>query len=471
VKEIIKEIKNKMNTFELGVFGLGVMGKSLARNFASRKIPVNTYNHVLNKAEENVGLDFSKQFGSDFLGNSIVIGDFIQSLKKPRLILLMISAGKPIDDTIELLLPLLDKGDMIIDAGNSYFKDTERRNIHIVDKGLNFVGMGVSGGEEGALIGPAIMPAGNDLAKDRLLPLLQKISAVADNMPCVKWLGHGGAGHFIKMIHNGIEYADMQIISEAYALLKDNGWDNFAIADEMSSWNEHKSYLIDITTQILKYKENDTFLLDEILDVAGHKGTGSWTSMCSFELGVAAPTIVAAMNQRILSTHKNIRLNLGSEISSNEAINPVLIRRAAFFARMVALAEGIHMIKAAANLYGWRYNIKDILQIWRGGCIIRSDMLLNFLDIENIEICNNLFECNDFIFLLDQNKDAVAELISIQSQNRMPLPCIHAAFEHYRTMYSSFLPINLIQAQRDFFGAHTFKKVFSGDRTYHSSWK
>ncbi len=465
---IIKKIDMK---YQVGLFGLGVMGKSLARNIASRNISVMTYNMPF-AGEENVVSNFIDQHGSENLNGSTELPEFIASLAQPRLIILMITAGQAVDDTIELLMPHLDKGDMIVDAGNTFYKDTQRRYEFLKSKEMHFIGMGVSGGEEGALKGPSIMPAGDEAAKNRLLPILNKICAIADGLPCVNWFGHGGGGHFVKMIHNGIEYADMQIISEAYAILKNGkGMTNDAIASYFQSLklSPQNSYLVDITIDILRKKIDGNYILDDILDVAGHKGTGVWTSITSLELGVAAPTIVAAMNQRILSSEKKLRSLSNTEQTTTLNIDLDDLQNAMLFSRLIALTEGIHIMTQAGKKYDWNYNLKDILQTWRGGCIIRSDMLKLIIESLENDNVNHLFENEKFNYYLSNLYPSIQKIAAALAMSNIACPALLASIEYYKTLNTAFLPINLIQAQRDYFGAHTFKKL-SGGGSVHVEW-
>jgi 6-phosphogluconate dehydrogenase len=472
---IIKEIKIKMEAInEIGVLGLGVMGKSLARNISNNGFPVTVYNLPF-VGEETVVNDFIEEHGNENLVGAADLTDFIKSLKAPRLILLMITAGKAIDDTIELLLPLVEKGDMIIDAGNTFYEDTERRYEYLKAKGLHFIGMGVSGGEKGALIGPSIMPAGDIHAQERLMPILNKISAIADNIPCVNWFGHGGAGHFIKMIHNGIEYADMQIISEGYFILKHGySFSNEEIASHFQTLKGtlHSSYLIDITIEILLKKENDQFLLDDILDVAGHKGTGVWTSISALKLGVAAPTIIAAMNQRILSSEKKLRmLSIEKQQGNKIELDINTFNSAILFARLTAIAEGMHILKAASKKYYWDYKLADVVQAWRGGCIIRSEMLTLFLDVfidgENFD---HVMETQKFRTYMSGLFISAKSLNKSLSDTTLATPAFSAALQYYNTLMTDYLPINLIQAQRDYFGAHTYEKLSNVGEKVHTKW-
>ncbi len=471
VAKIINEMDYKS---EIGVFGLGVMGKSLARNMANKGISVLTYNLPL-PGEENKVSNFIEEFGNEKLQGASDLIQFIDGLKSPKLILLMITAGKAVDDTIELLLPHLVKGDMIIDAGNTYFADTDIRYEYLKTHGLHFIGMGVSGGEEGALIGPSIMPAGDDEAKLRLLPILKKICAVADGIPCVNWFGHGGGGHFVKMIHNGIEYADMQLISEAYAILKHGlHMKNDAIANHFETYKTtpHNSYLIDITIDVLRKKINGEAIIDNILDVAGHKGTGVWTSTTSLELGVAAPTIVAAMNQRILSAQKKLRTEQGTQLGQVETtIELSDFDNALLFSRLIALTEGLHILTTAGKKYDWNYSLKDILQTWRGGCIIRSDMLLTIMEsLDGNDALEHLFESPTFNCKLAALYPSAKKMMMALAMTDIATPSLAASLQYYKTLKTQYLPINLIQAQRDYFGAHTVKLLTDTDNSVHIDW-
>lgn len=475
INQIVEKITKLMDTkYEIGLLGLGVMGKSLARNMAGKGIPVMAYNMPF-AGEENVVNNFISQYGSDTLQGAADLPQFILALKQPRLILLMITAGKAVDDTIELLIPHLSPGDMIIDAGNTYFADTNMRYDYLKQKGLHFIGMGVSGGEEGALIGPSIMPAGDDDAKERLLPILKKICAEADGIPCVNWFGHGGGGHFVKMIHNGIEYADMQLISEAYAILKHGlQMSNEDIANHFASYKAttQNSYLIDITIDVLKKKINGEAIIDNILDVAGHKGTGVWTSTTSLEIGVAAPTIVAAMNQRILSAQKALRTEQGTALGQVEtSIELSDFDDALLFSRLIALTEGLHILTTAGKKYDWNYSLRDILQTWRGGCIIRSDMLLTIMEsLDGAESVDHLLQSPMFSKTLATLYPSAKKLMAALAQTDIATPSLAAAIQYYKTLKTHYLPINLIQAQRDYFGAHTVKLLTDTDRSVHIDW-
>lgn len=462
---------------DIGVLGLGVMGKSLARNFSNNGINTLVFNLPL-PGQEYVVTDFVHDYGNEYLAGSNSIGDFVQKLSKQRIVLLMVTSGEAVDTVIDLLLPRLEAGDIIIDAGNSFYKDTVRRIAYLAQHNIQFVGMGVSGGEEGALKGPAIMPAGSSEVKHRLLPLLEKIAATADGKPCVTWVGSGGAGHFVKMVHNGIEYADMQILSEAYQIAKQTlNYSNEQIATMMESWQSTilKSYLLEITIDILRHKEDGAYTIDSILDVAGHKGTGQWTITESLQLGVAIPTICAAMNERIISGHKSLREQL-SLSDTTEGPTVVLdsktIQGALVFARLVALSEGLHLIKIASDAKDWHVNIASIAQVWRGGCIIRSEMLLPIIrGFASGGRYEHLFEIPEIHELLQRHLPDIEELLIKLCATKVSTPALSSTLQYYKSMHTRYLPINLVQGQRDYFGAHTYKKIGHGDQIFHSQWK
>ncbi len=469
------------------------MGKSLARNFASKNIRTAVYNLPF-KGEENVVADFVAQYSDSNFLSANDLPDFIQKLETPRCILLMIKSGDPVDEMIEKLLPHLDSGDMIIDAGNSLFKDTIRRFEDLKEEEIEFVGMGVSGGEEGALKGPSIMPAGSSFAERRLMPMLEKIAAQADGQPCVRWVGNDGAGHFIKMVHNGIEYADMQLLAEAYAIGKNvHNHSNSQIADELEQWKStlHNSYLLDITIDILRYKENGESLLEQILDVAGHKGTGLWTVQEALSLGVPVPTIMAALNERILSGHgareyppsEGVPEGRGWNFHSNQTPPPVSPSEGGhvalgqclglfLLARLIALAEGFDLIKSAAKKYDWQIDMAAVAQLWRGGCIIRSDMLKLVIEaFEKEPDAPHLLATQTISdFIKNEIGDVSAPFGEIAKMG-VPLPALSAAMNYYKTLNASYLSINLIQAQRDYFGAHTYRRLDDRDSAFHTEWK
>ena len=474
VENIIKKIRMSQEKAEIGLLGLGVMGKSLARNLASKGISTAVYN-VPFPGEENVVDDFVHEFpDANFIGGND-LPDFIASLSRPRAILLMIKAGSPVDEMIEKIIPLLDPKDIIIDGGNSYYKDTIRRSKYLFEKGFEFVGMGVSGGEEGALKGPAMMPAGSESSRHRLLQMLRKIAAVADGHPCVDWIGKDGAGHFVKMVHNGIEYADMQLLTEVYAICKNVlKYTNNQTADLLESWKStiHNSYLLDITIDILRQKENGEELLEKILDVAGHKGTGLWTSKEALDLGVPIPTIACAMTERILSSKKSLRESFSTIHSEKElSIDLDVLRDGFLFARLIALSEGYYLIKSASDHYGWEVNLPGLSQVWRGGCIIRSDMLKSIISgLQENKSIDHLFSIPSFSDLLSSLEYSAFQLLSNVALSSVSTPALSASISYYKSFKTHYLPINMIQAQRDYFGAHTYRRIDDRDGIYHTEW-
>lgn len=508
-EKIINSILKNIEKADIGIIGLGVMGKSLARNFAGKNIRTAVYNLPF-PGEENVTNDFVEKYADlNFLGGKTQ-ADFLDKLKSPRVILLMIKAGAPVDEMVEKLTPQLDKGDIIIDAGNSFFKDSIRRFEYLKKSEIEFVGMGVSGGEEGALKGPSMMPAGSASAKKRLLPMLRKVAAVADEKPCVDWVGEDGAGHFVKMVHNGIEYADMQLLSEIYAIGKGVfNLKNDAIADILDDWKStpHDSYLLDITIDILRFHENGKPLLEEILDIAGHKGTGLWTVTEALELGVPIPTISSAMNERILSGKKGLREELSgvsplrpltgepyrerlSQSDSNPPIGfanlgghvapgrvPPLgggggLHQTFLFARLVALAEGFDLIKTASEKYGWNIKPAEVAQLWRGGCIIRSEMLKMIIEaFEKEPDAPHLFTTKTFADFFNKNEKTTLEFFAEISKSNVPTPALSAAISYYKSLNTNYLAINMIQAQRDYFGAHTYRRLDDRDNSFHADWQ
>ena len=477
IDDIIKIATSQitMNKSKIGLLGLGVMGKSLARNIADKGNRTSVYNLPF-PGEEGVVNEFVGKFQElPFYGASD-LQDFVDSLDRPRMIILMIKAGEAVDEMIGKLKPLLDENDMIVDAGNSFYKDTQRREAEMKSDGFHFVGMGVSGGEEGALYGPSIMPAGTAYAQKYLLPVLRDIAAKAEAEPCVQWVGPDGAGHFVKMIHNGIEYADMQLISELYEVCrKVFGLTNAEIADFFESFDSiHKGYLLEISTNILRKKEDNNYVLDTILDVAGHKGTGMWTSREALEMGIAVPTITAAMNQRIISSYKELRRTLGSSPKSNMDFTAdwqQSLENGFLMARMQAHIEGFHLIQAASDKNGWNIDMASVSSLWRGGCIIRSAMLpvfmKSFSDGSSIE---HLYRSKTIMSILQNSINHAVAVNSLAQENSISTPCFSAAIQYFMSVTTRDLPINMIQAQRDYFGAHTYRTNEDPDTPRHTIW-
>ncbi len=466
---------------DIGIFGLGVMGKSLAKNLSNKGFKVAVYNLPL-KGEESVVTDFAAANPDSNFFPAKDLLQFVESLEIPRKILLMVKSGKPVDALISQLEPHLSKGDVVIDGGNSYFKDTIRREKALAAKEVFYVGMGVSGGEKGALLGPSMMPAGNEKIKKHLLPIFQKIAAKAEDEACVDWIGENGSGHFVKMVHNGIEYADMQILGETYSILKRVFGDNQTeMADYLNDWQNntlHHSYLLETTLQILRYQENGHNLLPQILDVAGHKGTGLWTVKEGLDLGVPIPTIAAAMNSRITSAHRPLRIQLDKAKPSiqqnSEALQSIknILPDAILAARLIALAEGFYLLSEASKTYDWNLSMVNIAKIWRGGCIIRSKMLPEIMAaFEGIEGHQHLFESPSFSTLLASKIPALEEVLEILVRHHCACPALSAALQYYHSLHEGYSPINLIQAQRDCFGAHGYQKLKGGKEVFHTEWE
>lgn len=475
--EILENIQNHLALFHIAVIGLGVMGKSLARNFASRGMRVLAFNLPL-PGEEQVTENFIAEFGTDSFQAAASLPDLVNRLAKPKKILLMVKAGEPVDQLIEQLQSLLECGDVVIDAGNSYFHDSIRRVKSLHAQGIDFVGMGVSGGESGALLGPSMMPAGADRARHILLPLLVKAAAQADQRPCVTWIGSDGAGHFVKMVHNGIEYTEMQIIAEVYHIAKNQIDDQASgLSGLFESWNQGlgASYLMEITADILQKMEEGEMLVEKILDQAGSKGTGLWTVKEALDLGVASPCISAALQERMISQDKSLRTKISKvrePLRQKFEIEMESLRSLLLFARMVALAEGFYLMHRAAVKYGWQLKFSEIAQIWRGGCIIRSELLLEIRDAFATEsVPEHLFASSSFAVLLSAHYQKGLKAYKQICEQDISIPGISAAMQYYRSMGTDYLPTNLIQAQRDYFGAHTYQRLDGGEQYFHTKWQ
>ncbi|MBU1485947.1 MAG: decarboxylating NADP(+)-dependent phosphogluconate dehydrogenase [Bacteroidetes bacterium] len=465
---------------DIGVIGIAVMGENLILNMESKGFHVSAFNRTVDKVENFVN---GRAKGKNIYG-AMSLEDFVGSLKSPRKVMLMVKAGKPVDDFIDLLIPHLDKGDIIIDGGNSHFPDTDRRTKYEESKGLYFIGTGVSGGEEGALLGPSIMPGGSKAAWESVKPIFQGIAAKVDGgVPCCDWVGENGAGHFVKMVHNGIEYGDMQLINEVYQIMKDVlGMD----ADEMhkvfKEWNEGEldSYLIEITRDILAFKDDDGVpMVDKILDTAGQKGTGKWTGTVALELGIPLTLITESVFSRCLSALKNERVAAAKVLSGPEIsftgdkkafIND--LRDALYAAKVISYAQGYQMMKAAAAEYGWNLNYGSIALMWRGGCIIRSRFLGNIKEAfdKNPDLANLLLDP----FFADKMKTSQAgwrRVISTAVMNGIPVPCLSAGLTYFDGYRTERLPANLLQAQRDYFGAHTYERIDKPrGEFFHTNW-
>jgi 6-phosphogluconate dehydrogenase len=466
---------------DIGLVGLAVMGENLALNMESKGLHVSVYNRTVEKVDRFME---GRGKGLNFYG-AHSLEDFIDSLKSPRKVFLMVKAGKPVDEFIDKLIPLMDPGDIIIDGGNTHFPDTARRTEYVESKGLLYIGTGVSGGEEGALKGPSMMPGGSPAAWPYVKPIFQGISAkVADGTPCCDWVGQGGAGHFVKMVHNGIEYGDIQLICECYQIMKDIlGMTNEEMHETFAEWNrgDLDSYLIEITRDILAKKDEDgRYVLDYILDTAGQKGTGKWTAISALDLGEPLTLISESVYARCLSALKDERVKASGIL---DGPNPVKfegdkaafledLRRALFASKVVSYAQGYSLMRAAAKEYGWDLNYGGIALLWRGGCIIRSVFLGKIKEaFDKAPDLANILLDPYFKEKLSDAQQGWRKVVSQAIMNGVPAPCMSAALEYYDGYRTERLPANLLQAQRDYFGAHTYERT---DRPrgefFHTNW-
>ncbi len=467
-----------MTQAEIGVVGLAVMGQNLARNIASRGTRVAVYNRTYARTEA-----LMREHPDPNLVGTADLPAFVAALQRPRRIVLMVQAGAPVDAVIRELQPLLEAGDILIDGGNSYFQDTERRERDLAASDIRFLGVGISGGEEGALHGPSIMPGGPRDAYEQVAPILTAIAARApDGTPCVSYLGPGGAGHYVKMVHNGIEYGDMQLIAEVYDLLQRGaGLTADDLADVFAEWSrgELSSFLIDITADIFRRRDAETGqpLVDLVLDTAAQKGTGKWTSQNSFDLGVPIPTINAAVEARMLSALKAERVAAAEVLSgpqhtySGDRSTLIAAARAALYAsKICAYAQGMALLRAASAEYGYDLDLGAVAALWRAGCIIRA----RFLDdvtraFRNTPDLPNLLLDEEFTSAIQERDTQWREALRVSTELGIATPALSSALAYYDAYRAARLPANLIQAQRDYFGAHTYQRV---DRpgTFHSSW-
>ena len=461
-----------------GLTGLAVMGQNLARNVAHKGFPIVVHNRSAEKTHE-----FVKNFASEgAISGQGSVEDFVKSLVHPRAIMIMVKAGAPVDDVIHQIVPFLEKGDLLIDGGNSLFTDTDRRVKELSDKGILFLGAGVSGGEEGALNGPSIMPGGSKEAYAIVEPIFTKIAAQVDGTPCCKFIGEGGAGHYVKMVHNGIEYADMQLIAEAYDLLKNvGGLNNEELEATFTDWNsgELDSFLIEITARIFRTKdtEADGWLVDHVLDRAAQKGTGKWTSQNSLDLGIPVTAIAEAVFARCLSAQKEERVLAAVKLPGVDAA-PVSdrvafienVRQALYASKIVSYAQGFAQMHAAADEYGWNLHPGEIATIWRGGCIIRARFLDRIKDAYDADPkLQNLLMAPYFIEAISKAQAGWRRVIVAAVESGIPIPAFSSCLGYYDGYRRANLPANLIQAQRDLFGAHTYERTDKAG-LYHSAW-
>ena len=469
-----------MKQADIGLVGLAVMGENLVMNMESKGFTVAVFNRTTEKVK---AFTEGRANGKNIIG-TYSLEELVSTLKKPRKVFMMVKAGKPVDALIEQLLPLLEEDDILIDGGNSHYPDTIRRTAYVESKGLLYIGCGVSGGEEGALNGPSMMPGGSVAAWESVKPIFQSICAkVEDGSPCCDWVGENGAGHFVKMVHNGIEYGDMQLISEAYQLMHDGlGLTNEEMHEVFAEWNETEldSYLIEITRDILGYKdENGEATVDKILDTAGQKGTGKWTGIAALDEGVPLTLIGEAVFSRCLSAMKDERVRAASvfpktvpAFTGDRKAFIESIRKALYASKIISYAQGYAVMRAAAQTHGWNLNYGGIALMWRGGCIIRSVFLGKIKEAfdKNPELLNLLMD-DYFAQTIEELVPAWREVVSYAVKVGIPMPAFSSALNYFDGYTTECLPANLLQAQRDYFGAHTYERIdCPRGEVFHTNW-
>lgn len=463
-----------MKKYDIAVLGMAVMGKNLALNIADHGYQVVVYNRTAEVAKEVVA-------HHPQLGLATSLEALVDMLSKPRKLMIMVKAGAAVDAVIDQLVPLLDQGDILIDAGNSFFSDTIRRESALAALGISFIGMGVSGGEEGARFGPAIMPSGQRAAHAAIQPILEAISAKVDGEPCTAYIGENGSGHYVKMVHNGIEYGDMQLIAESYHVLKHVGQrTNAQLAAIFDRYNQGPldSYLIQITADIFTTKDdlNEGDLIDKILDTAGQKGTGLWTSKEALDLGVNISVITAAVNARLISADRNLRRAAYSvlpqhpiTISGSESLDE-LVGQALYVAKVISYAQGFDLLAKAQRAYGWTLDFKAIAKLFRGGCIIRAKFLNQIAQAFEDPNLENLLLDPFFTKVMQEGLTALRRIVVMGSSIGVPMPAFSAALSYYDAVRSTALSTNLIQAQRDYFGAHTYQRIDREGTFHYDHW-
>ena len=464
---------------QIGVIGLAVMGKNLALNIESRGYHVAVYNRTASKTEDFMA---NEAKGKNFQ-DTYDIESFVQKIEKPRKIILMVQAGNPTDKTIEALLPHLSEGDILVDGGNTLYTDTIRRNEYLEEKNIHFIGTGVSGGEEGALKGPSIMPGGQKEAYDLIEPILDAISAKVDGDSCSTYIGPSGAGHYVKMVHNGIEYGDMQLIAESYFILKHAlGLTSEELHEVFKEWNEGEldSYLVEITADIFTKQDDETNqpLLDVILDKAGQKGTGKWTSINALELGVPLPLITESVFARCISYLKEERTKASkvlygpeqSEVTEQKAEWIETVRKALYMSKICSYAQGFAQMQAQSDEKGWDIDLGNVAMIWRGGCIIRARFLQKIKDAyDRDKNLANLLLDDYFKDIVNEYQGALREVAKLAIDQGIAIPAFQSAIAYFDSYRSENLSANLIQAQRDYFGAHTYERKDKAG-TFHTDW-
>ena len=464
---------------QVGMVGLAVMGSNLARNIESRGIPVAVFNRSYDATEKFMQANAGKNFVT-----GKTLEEFVNAMESPRQIIILVKAGAPTDAVVDGLIPLLNKGDIIIDGGNAYYPDTIRREKKCKDAGLGFIGLGVSGGEEGALNGPSLMPGGPKESWQIVAPLFEKIAAKVDGQACTSYVGPDGSGHFVKMVHNGIEYGDMQLIAEAYNLLRDVvGCKPPELADIFEKWNEGvlSSFLIEITSKVFKKKDADgaNYLVDKILDKAGQKGTGKWTAQVALDLGVGIPALSAAVDARILSSIKEERVKASSilpgpkpsDYTGDRAQFVQIVHDALYCSKIMSYAQGMALLAAASKEWNWDLKLNELAALWKGGCIIRAKFLDHIRKAyqDNPQLANLMLDPvmkGELANRIDNLRKAVV----IASERGIPVLAFASSLSYYDSYRTGSLPQNLTQAQRDFFGAHTYERV-DKPGTFHTEWE
>src|SRR5213083_3002998 len=467
------------NQCDIGLIGLGVMGENLVLNMESKGFSVAVFNRTTEVTEKFAA---GRAKGKN-IQPTRTLEEFVSALKKPRIAMMMVKAGAPVDAVINQLSPLLEKGDIIIDGGNSLFTDTQRREKELAARGIHFVGMGVSGGEEGALKGPSLMPGGSRESWEVIAPIFRKIAAQVDGEPCCRYMGPNGAGHYVKMVHNGIEYGDIQLICEAYAILKDIlEMQAPELADVFAEWNkgELDSYLIEITSEIFRKIDPDTGkpLVDVILDKAGQKGTGLWTLQSALTQSVVISTINAAVEARVISSRKQERVAASKVLPQPKAEKfsgdgnalVTAVRDALYASKIVSYAQGMELLRSGSTEYKWNLNLGDIATIWRGGCIIRAKFLNRIVDAYKRDpALHNLLLDSYFTDIIKNTQDNWRIAVATAVEYGVAVPAFSASLAYFDSYRSARLPSNLLQAQRDFFGAHTYERV-DKPGVFHTEW-
>eukprot|EP00246_Nothoceros_aenigmaticus_P006631 TRINITY_DN1965_c0_g2_i1.p1 TRINITY_DN1965_c0_g2~~TRINITY_DN1965_c0_g2_i1.p1 ORF type:complete len:499 (+),score=116.62 TRINITY_DN1965_c0_g2_i1:77-1573(+) len=469
----------------IGLAGLAVMGQNLALNIAEKGFPISVYNRTISKVDETV--ERAKKEGNLPLRGYHTPKDFVLSIQKPRSVIILVKAGSPVDQTISTLAQFLEPGDCIVDGGNEWYENTERRAKEVAEKGLLYLGMGVSGGEEGARNGPSLMPGGSFDAYKYIEDIVKKVAAQVDDGPCVTYVGQGGSGNFVKMVHNGIEYGDMQLISEAYDVLKSvGGLTNKELHEAFSEWNrgELESFLVEITADIFAVKDDkgNGELVDQILDKTGMKGTGKWTVQQAAELSIAAPTIAASLDSRFLSGLKEER-QAAAEIFKQAGVGDILaskdvdkkqlvddVRKALYAAKICSYAQGMNLIRAKSLEQGWNLDLGELARIWKGGCIIRAiflDRIKKAYD-RNPKLASLLVD-PEFAKEMVERQGAWRRVLTLAISVGVSTPGMGASLAYFDTYRRGRLPANLVQAQRDYFGAHTYERV-DAEGSYHTEW-